>query len=112
MRSSAKLFCIFIFAGFTAIAGAQSYPSKAVRVIVPFPPGAGVDIVTRAVAGRLGEALGQQVIVDNRAGAGGIIGAEVAVKAAPDGYTLFMATAGILTVTPHMQSKLPYVVER
>jgi tripartite-type tricarboxylate transporter receptor subunit TctC len=94
------------------VAGAQTYPSKAVRIIVPFPPGAGVDIVTRAVVGRFGEALGQQVIVDNRAGAGGILGAELAAKAAPDGYTILMATAGILTVIPHMQAKLPYSVER
>jgi tripartite-type tricarboxylate transporter receptor subunit TctC len=93
-------------------AGAQTYPSKPVRVIVPFPPGAGVDIVTRAVVARFGEALGQQVIVDNRAGAGGIVGAELAVKAPPDGYTVFMATAGILTVIPHLQAKLPYSVER
>ncbi len=91
---------------------ATKYPDKALRMIVPFPPGAGVDIVTRAVSGRLGEALGQQLIVDNRAGAGGIVGAEVAAKAAPDGYTLFMATAGILTVIPHMNSKAPYSVER
>ena len=91
---------------------ATKYPDKALRLIVPFPPGAGVDIVTRAVSGRLGEALGQQLIVDNRAGAGGIVGAEVAAKAPPDGYTLFMATAGILTVIPHMNSKAPYSVER
>lgn len=95
-----------------AVAGAQTYPSKAVRVIVPFPPGAGVDIVTRAVSGRLGEALGQQLVIDNRAGAGGIVGAEVAAKAPPDGYTLFMGTAGILTVIPHMNSKAPYLPER
>jgi tripartite-type tricarboxylate transporter receptor subunit TctC len=112
MRYPVQALCAFIFAGFAAVAGAQTYPSKAVRVIVPFPPGAGVDIVTRAVAGRLGEALGQQLIVDNRAGAGGILGAEIAAKAAPDGYTLFMATAGILTVIPHMNSKAPYSVER
>ena len=91
---------------------AQGYPSKPVRVIVPFPPGAGVDIVTRSVSPRLGELLGQQLIVDNRAGAGGILGAELAAKAPPDGYTLLMATAGILTVIPNMNSKAPYSVER
>jgi len=90
----------------------QAYPSKPVRVIVPFPPGAGVDIVTRSVSPKLGELLGQQLIVDNRGGAGGILGAELAAKAQPDGYTLFMATAGILTVIPHMNSKTPYSVER
>ena len=87
------------------------YPSNE-YIGLDMAPGAGVDIVTRAVSGRLAEALGQQVIVDNRAGAGGILGAEVAAKAAPDGYTVFMATAGILTVIPHMNSKAPYSVER
>ncbi len=82
------------------------------RVIVPFPPGAGVDIVTRAISPRLGEMLGQQLVIDNRAGAGGILGAELASKAPADGYTLFMATAGILTVIPHMASKAPYAPER
>ena len=90
----------------------QPYPSRPVRVIVPFPPGAGVDIVTRSVSPKLGELLGQQLIVDNRGGAGGILGAELAAKAQPDGYTLLMATAGILTVIPNMNSKAPYSVER
>lgn len=91
---------------------AQGYPTRPVRIIVPFPPGAGVDIVTRAISPRLGEMLGQQLVVDNRSGAGGILGAELAAKAPADGYTLFMATAGILTVIPHMSSKAPYSVER
>jgi tripartite-type tricarboxylate transporter receptor subunit TctC len=112
MIASLRILSWLMLALCGGMAGAQTYPSKAVRVIVPFPPGAGVDIVTRAVVGRFGEALGQQVIVDNRAGAGGILGAELAAKAPPDGYTVFMATAGILTVIPHLQSKLPYAVER
>ena len=107
-----RLLSLLLLAAAANFACAQGYPNKAVRIIVPFPPGAGVDIVTRAVSGRLAEALGQQVIIDNRAGAGGILGAEVAAKAAPDGYTVFMATAGILTVIPHMNSKAPYSVER
>jgi tripartite-type tricarboxylate transporter receptor subunit TctC len=107
-----RMLSLLFFAVAANLAFAQGYPTKAVRIIVPFPPGAGVDIVTRAVSGRLGEALGQQLIIDNRAGAGGILGAEVAAKAAPDGYTVFMATAGILTVIPHMSSKTPYSVER
>jgi len=107
-----RLVSLLFFAITANFAFAQGYPTKSVRIIVPFPPGAGVDIVTRAVSGRLAEALGQQVIVDNRAGAGGILGAEVAAKAVPDGYTVFMATAGILTVIPHMNSKAPYSVER
>lgn len=101
--------------GFAVTAAAQAqtpYPGKAIRVIVPFPPGAGVDIVTRAVTPKLGEALGQQLVPDNRAGAGGIVGAELAAKAPPDGYTLLMATAGILTVVPNMSTRVPYSVER
>lgn len=112
MNCCSRIMLSLIFAVAATGAAAQSYPAKTVRMIVPFPPGAGVDIVSRAVSGRLAEALGQQLIIDNRAGAGGILGAELAAKAPPDGYTIFMATAGILTVIPHMQAKLPYSVER
>ena len=76
-----------------AAAQADTYPSRAVRLIVPFPPGGGTDIVARSLSARLTESLGQQVVIDNRGGAGGNIGAELAAKAAPDGYTLFMASA-------------------
>jgi tripartite-type tricarboxylate transporter receptor subunit TctC len=75
-----------------AAVSAQSYPSKPVRMIAASSPGSAVDIVARIVAQKLGDQLGQQVIVDNRAGAGGNLGAELAAKAAPDGYTLFMGT--------------------
>lgn len=79
----------------TATAAAQTYPTRAVRVIVPFPPGAGVDIVARTVMPRLAEALGQQFVIDNRAGASGNLGAEVAARAAPDGYTLLFTPASV-----------------
>src|SRR5687767_8409785 len=74
--------------GAAAAAHAQTYPVKPVRIIVPFPPGGGTDIVARAVAQKLGEALVQTFVVDNRGGAGGTIGSEAAAKSAPDGYTL------------------------
>jgi len=102
--------CLLIFAG--GAAAAQAYPVKPVRLIVPFPPGAGVDIVSRSMSGPLGRLLGQQLVVDNRAGAGGIVGGELAAKSPADGYTLLMGTAGMLTVVPHLNRNLPYVVER
>ncbi len=76
---------------------AQAYPVKPVRVIVPFPPGAGVDIVTRIVTPRLSEALGQSFVVDNRSGAGGIIGTEIAARAPADGYNLHMGGSSMIT---------------
>ena len=74
----------------TAAAAAQDYPSKPVRLIIPFPPGGSNDVVGRVIATKLGETLGKQVVVDNRAGAGGVIGTEIAANAAPDGYTLLI----------------------
>ena len=88
-------------------ADAPNYPSKPVRVIAPSSPGSGVDIVSRLVAQKLGANLGQQVMVENRAGAGGNLGAEVAAKAAPDGYTLFMATPSH-AINPALYRKLNY----
>ena len=76
--------------GLTASAVAQDYPNKPIRLIIPFPPGGSNDVVGRMVALQLGERLGRQVVVDNRGGAGGIIGTEAAAKSAPDGYTLLI----------------------
>ena len=88
-------------------ADAPPYPSKPVRMIAPSSPGSGVDIVARLVAQKLGANLGQQVVVENRAGAGGNLGAEIAAKAAPDGYTLFMATPSH-AINPALYRKLNY----
>ncbi|SRR5687767_7512450 len=92
-------------------AAAQGYPVKPVRVLVGFPPGAGVDITTRLVTPRLAEALGQQFIVDNRAGAAGNIAAEIAAKTPPDGYTLLFASAPI-AMSQALYKNLTYNLER
>ena len=86
---------------------AKSYPVKPVRFIVPFAPGGGVDIVARTVAQKLGDILGQQVIVDNRGGGGTIIGTELGARAAPDGYTLLFGST-TLAINPSLRKKLPY----
>ena len=92
---------------------AQAFPSKPIRIIVAFPAGGGTDIVARMIAPRLGEALGTQVVVDNRAGAQGIIGTELVAKSPPDGHTLFMGTLGNIAVNPVLWgSKLPFNMER
>ena len=89
-------------------AGAQSYPSRPVTLIVPFPPGGGVDAVARIVAEKLSSGLGQQVIIDNRGGVAGIIGMRVAAKAAPDGYTIVMSHTGITAINPTLYARPGY----
>lgn len=89
-------------------APAQGYPEKPVRAIVPFPPGGAADIVARHVAQKLTEALGVQFIVDNRAGAGGAIGAEAAARSTPDGYTLLFASSSAMSINPHIMAKASY----
>jgi tripartite-type tricarboxylate transporter receptor subunit TctC len=90
------------------LAGAQAFPLKPVRLIVTSPAGGPADVAARALAQKLAEIWGQQVVVDNRAGAGGIIGIELAAKAAPDGYTLLHGTAAGLIINPLLAKKLPY----
>ncbi len=91
-----------------ASAPAQSFPDKPIRLIVPFPPGGPTDIVARPLAQLLGESLKQSVIVDNRGGAGGSIGAEAVARSSPDGYTLLMGTVGTNAINGALYSKLPY----
>jgi tripartite-type tricarboxylate transporter receptor subunit TctC len=93
---------------FATDAGAQSYPAKPVRIVAPFPPGGVADVLARAIQPGLQEALGQQVVIDNKPGAGGNIGAEIVARAEPDGYTLLLASAGILTINEFLYSKMPF----
>jgi len=84
---------------------AQTYSMGPVKLIVPFPPGGSVDMVARAVANRLGDSLGKPVVVDNRAGASGSIGAEIAAKSPADGHTLFVSSSGVLAANIHLYKK-------
>ena len=101
---TASLACACVSPAFAA----EGYPSKPVRFIVPFPPGGGTDALARVLGAKLGELWGQQVIVDNRAGAQGNIGTSIGAKAAPDGYTITLAHQGALTINPHMYSNPGY----
>ena len=91
-----------------ACAAAQNYPSRPIRFIVPFPPGGGNDTIARTVGQKLTESFDQQVVIDNRAGAGGIIGAETAARAVPDGYTLFLGGVASHGINPNLNAKLSY----
>ncbi len=90
------------------LAGAQTYPTKPVRLVVPFAAGGGTDLVGRTIATRLTEALGQTFVVENRGGAGGVIGADMVARSAPDGYTLMMGSPGSMTINPNLTTKMPY----
>src|SRR5688572_20820356 len=95
-----------------ALAHAQQWPAKPVRFVVPFAPGGTTDILARLVAQHLGEALGQPFVIENRAGAGGNIGAAEVAKAAPDGYTILMGTPGTQAINQYIYSKMPYNTEK
>lgn len=104
-----KLLAIGVMVLFTASAWSQStYPAKQLRMIVSFAPGGGSDILARALAQRLSLAFGQPVVIDNRPGAGGAIGTEIGARAAPDGYTLTVGSAGAFAVNPNLNAKLSY----
>lgn len=102
------LFATLSLAAFAGAAFAQEYPSRHVRMIVPYSPGGSNDLIGRLIAGRLAQSMRQQFVVENRPGAGGTIGAAMAAKAEPDGYTLLVASAGAITTAPSMYSKLPF----
>jgi tripartite-type tricarboxylate transporter receptor subunit TctC len=103
---AAKALLFLAWCALAGIACAQ-YPSRPIRMLVPIPPGGGPDIVGRLVAGRLAEALGQPVVVENRVGGNGNVAAEQVAKAAPDGYTLLVGMDSLVAINPHLYSKMP-----
>jgi tripartite-type tricarboxylate transporter receptor subunit TctC len=109
MKIPLRVIVALMCAATTQVAFAQPYPNRPIRLIVPYPPGSSTnDILGRALAGRLAKELGQQVVVDNRSGASGNMGSEMAAKASPDGYTLLIGVAGPLAVGPAVYSNLGY----
>ena len=108
---SLSLLAAAVLPAAAANADAQPYPTKAIRMVVPFAPGGGTDIIARLVAQDLTLAWGHPVVVDNRGGSGGIVGTEIAAKAAPDGYTMVLCSLG-LSYAPALYSKLPYDTEK
>ena len=107
-----SLLTLLAASGFAPGAFAQGWPAKPIRIIVPFPAGQATDILARVMADQLTRALGQQVIAENRPGAGGSIGADVAAKAAPDGYTLLMVTISTHGIAPALYPRLPYDAQK
>ena len=101
-----------VFLLWAGLATAQTYPSKPIRFIVSFPPGGSSDLIVRAIAPRMSERLGQPVVVENRAGAGGMIGVEAVAKAPPDGYTIGLAAAGALSSNISLYPSMPYHPEK
>src|SRR5262245_35170728 len=89
-------------------AHADEYPSRPIRIVVPYAPGGGADTVARIVAKRVGETIGQTVVIENKGGAGSIIGTELVAKAAPDGYTLLLGQSGPISINPAVYKSLPY----
>ena len=108
MRTTSSCLAAVLLAIASGAAVAQVYPVKPVRMVVPFPAGGATDIVGRLIAQKLSESWGQQVIVDNRGGAGGTIGSDIAAKSAPDGYTMLVGTSSTHAIAPSLYSKLPY----
>ena len=105
MKPCAVLMLLLLVTGAPGVATAQDYPARGIRIVLPFAPGGGTDVLARVFAQRLQESMGQSVVVDNRAGAGGNIGAELVAKSAPDGYTLLFTTSAIaanVTLYPKM----------
>ena len=107
LRKSLAAACTAVLALAAFPAAAEDFPNRPVRLIVGFPPGGATDLIARVMAPKLGEALKQQVVVDNRAGANGTIGAKIAADATPDGYNLHIGTLGALVISPTI-TRVPY----
>ena len=108
MKSALILSLIALVCALALPAHAQSYPSKPVRMIVPYPPGGGNDTFGRLFAAKLGERTGQPFVVENRPGAGTMIGTEAAAKSAPDGYTILLSSIATHALSPNLYSRVPY----
>ncbi len=93
-------------------AAAQAYPARTVRIIVPYPAGGGIDIMSRVIGERLSQRLGQAFVVENKPGAGTLVAAETVARAAPDGHTLMITTDATITINPHLYAKLPYDAQK
>jgi tripartite-type tricarboxylate transporter receptor subunit TctC len=112
MDTAKRQALLFLLIGATAILpaaarAADAFPNRPIRLVVPYPPGGGTDIVARVLGEKLGARLGQPIVVDNRGGAGGVLGTEIAAKAAPDGYTLLLVPSSHV-INPSIYAKLPY----
>ena len=107
-----RIFSLFISFLLSASVFAQAYPSKPIRYIVPFPPGGSSDLIARAIAPKMSERLGQPIVVENRPGAGGMLGVDVVAKAEPDGYIIGLAAAGALSSNVHLYPKMPFHPEK
>ncbi|NBQ07556.1 MAG: tripartite tricarboxylate transporter substrate binding protein, partial [Betaproteobacteria bacterium] len=92
----------------TAVAQSTTYPTKPIRLVVPFPAGGATDIFARTLSQKLGEKLGTSVVVENKPGAGGTLGSDIVAKSTPDGYTLLLATSSTHSIGPNLNPKMPY----
>ena len=98
--------------GFSSARAQSAWPTKPVRLVIPFPAGGATDIIGRTLATRLSTALGQQIVIENKPGAGGVIGADAVAKSAPDGYSVVLATGSTDSVGPALNPKLPYQADK
>jgi tripartite-type tricarboxylate transporter receptor subunit TctC len=103
-----KILLGLLLASVVSVAHSQAFPSKPIRIVVPFPPGNTMDIMTRLIGPKMAERLGQQIVVENRPGASGMLGLDLVAKAPPDGYTLGAGQGGNLVVLPHTSKSIPY----